>query len=457
MNTAAKTSHLPTVAMVLCVIAANATAQTTTLTTAQTKPADDVQSLEFTAAPLPVPALRYDFRPRFASQMEGNAAPAYLNAFAALPAEKDLGLLTDAYLEATTDDEFLKRTAPAVGFLRTTLPSMIEIATRYDRCNWTVPYRDKGINTLLPYLNHCREETNWLLACARFAMIQQDTDRALLFIGAVSTLANRTSDGAPFMVSNLVGVGMQAQCHLSILALLQRPKSPNLYWALRHLPSPSASIAAIMQSERDVLEISFPELRNASSKTGEKTLTPEQWKSVLTSIIAYQTYIASMDTGSPSPAIPSPDLTSAQMEASYRSFRELVDESTANLSLPYPESLPAARRFSENVAALRTRDSMKLNPFLLFLSDCSRFLLTNARLDRTQAALTTVEALRAYAATHANTLPASLADLVDTPAPNNPITGLPFEYTRTSPTTATLGDTNPLARQALRYEITLRK
>jgi len=54
--------------------------------------------------------------------------------------------------------------------------------------------------------------------------------------------------------------------------------------------------------------------------------------------------------------------------------------------------------------------------------------LTIALVDRQIALLQCVEAIRAYAAIHNGNLPDALADLVETPAPMDPVTGQPFEY-----------------------------
>ena len=51
-----------------------------------------------------------------------------------------------------------------------------------------------------------------------------------------------------------------------------------------------------------------------------------------------------------------------------------------------------------------------------------------ARADRQLAALTAVEALRAYAAANGGKLPEQLDDVVETPVPANPMTGKPFTY-----------------------------
>ena len=56
---------------------------------------------------------------------------------------------------------------------------------------------------------------------------------------------------------------------------------------------------------------------------------------------------------------------------------------------------------------------------------------------RRQAMLQTIDALRGYAAAHDGKLPASIDELKETPAPIDPVTGNPFDYS-TSGSEATL-------------------
>ena len=79
---------------------------------------------------------------------------------------------------------------------------------------------------------------------------------------------------------------------------------------------------------------------------------------------------------------------------------------------------------------------------------------TFAHGDRELAALTTVEAIRSYAASHGGKLPAHLEDIMDTPAPNNPATDKPFDY-HVNGQAATLSDS--ALNWPMEYSITIRK
>ena len=67
------------------------------------------------------------------------------------------------------------------------------------------------------------------------------------------------------------------------------------------------------------------------------------------------------------------------------------------------------------------------NPFLPMF-DVGKATAKFAQVDRQMAALTTVEAIRSYAAANGGKLPQHLEDITETPAPANPATGKPFEY-----------------------------
>jgi hypothetical protein len=77
-----------------------------------------------------------------------------------------------------------------------------------------------------------------------------------------------------------------------------------------------------------------------------------------------------------------------------------------------------------------------------------------ARTDRQTAALAAVEAIRSYAAANGGALPKSLDDVKETPVPENPATGKPFEY-RVENDVATLSDTK--SESPLTYTIKIRK
>ena len=80
------------------------------------------------------------------------------------------------------------------------------------------------------------------------------------------------------------------------------------------------------------------------------------------------------------------------------------------------------------VSVVDARDEFGLNPLLGVVPRVAPALQTLVRLDRKIAMMQIIEGLRAYAADHDNTFPESLDQMTNTPAPLDPATNQPFEY-----------------------------
>ena len=78
-----------------------------------------------------------------------------------------------------------------------------------------------------------------------------------------------------------------------------------------------------------------------------------------------------------------------------------------------------------------------------------------ARNDRRIAVLRVIEAIRIYGAAHDGNLPERLEDVSEVPIPEDPVTGLPFEYVRDGNKAILSGPT--LRDFPLSYEITMNR
>jgi hypothetical protein len=106
-------------------------------------------------------------------------------------------------------------------------------------------------------------------------------------------------------------------------------------------------------------------------------------------------------------------------------FQEMWDQIDAASGLPYEQDWKVLWGLND----LRLR-SVVGRPTWRLMSLTSYATLTNlAGIDRQIALRRNVEAIRAYAADHNGKPPATLDDLVDTPAAPDPFTGKPFVYT----------------------------
>jgi hypothetical protein len=135
----------------------------------------------------------------------------------------------------------------------------------------------------------------------------------------------------------------------------------------------------------------------------------------------------------------------------YQQYRIALDEMFKLRYLPYPVLLVKSSEFDDFKNKLI--DEQPQNFFLQALGSIHKPIWRAAEADRQTAALATVEAIRSYAAAHNHQIPAHLADIKDTPAPDNPATGLPFEYTVDNDT-VTIADTQ--SEQPLEYTVKLR-
>jgi hypothetical protein len=103
---------------------------------------------------------------------------------------------------------------------------------------------------------------------------------------------------------------------------------------------------------------------------------------------------------------------------------------------------------------IKLKHDQPQNIFLKMLPEMHGAVWIFARTDRQLAAMTAVEAIRSYAAANGGNLPAKLPDVTSTPVPDNPVTGLPFDY-GVDGETATLSDSQ--SEQTLTYTIKIRK
>src|SRR5262249_14868715 len=119
---------------------------------------------------------------------------------------------------------------------------------------------------------------------------------------------------------------------------------------------------------------------------------------------------------------------------------------------------PALARTAARLKARRQGTPRTLASALL--PALQRVLASPARFDRKLAALRCVEAVRLYAAEHDGKLPATLAELTETPIPLDPWTGKPFQSAAAAGKATLTGPPaegeKPDRGTTLTYELTLR-
>lgn len=435
---------IPAVRRVLAVaIALQLAAPAVAQTQPATRPTADERTFLVSPA-LPDPLAKPRLRTPPTEQIHRNAAALYAQAFVGLPEYSLLNLVGDLYIDNEDDQAFLKAVAEKAPWLDTQLQQTVEAAVRSDHCDWDLPIQEYGVNVLLPTLNVSRAFSNYLRTQARFAALTQTPDVALKLIAANFTLARHMQEGNVPIVSNLVGVGIMASSLESLEHVYRRADAPNLYFDFRSFPVPSANYHAALDVEEMMFAHEFPMLLTSDLSK----VTPEQWREAVAR--ANQDRVISDSD----PVYPPSDVNQALRY--FETYRSLAVRVKRWEKLSYHESLTRLSDLSEEFKKASATEPG--NPFLRSgASLWFRFILTNARLDRTIAAFATVEALRAYAAAHDGRLPASLADCTDYPAPVNPATNQPFDYTLRPDGSALLTAPPLVTSYPLRYEIRIRR
>jgi hypothetical protein len=457
------------------------------------------ETWRMTVHPQPVarPALKHALLPDPADQTAGNAATAYLMAsYEAIRVERkfvDPADLTRKKLPPAENDDLLGyylEDVPAAQlpvedveqflFNYRSALDLLDVATHRDHCRWDTAMREQGVAALLPHLNPSRLLANVAWLRVRLHIARKDYPAAANGVQDIFQLAHNLNDEAP-LIQALVGTGIQALGTNGVRDLVQQPGAPNLYWPLANLPRPFMDLRSSVQWERAAVLAAMPELRRADTDP----LTADEWTRLVTRAPALalgsrpqddarsagETFSAAaagallypkakqllIDQGAAREqvdALPVPAVLGRYVLAMYEAqFDELIKWA----GLPYPLAEPGMRRDFEAIVQQRSDAATAL--FLNVVPSVSTAATQMAKIDRRVAALQTVEAIRAYAATTDGKLPARLEDMTDTPAPTDPITGKPFAYRVEGADRATIEGAPPPSdvtpRGGLRIELTL--
>ena len=329
--------------------------------------------------------------------------------------------------------------------------------------------------TLLPHLNKLRAMAQIIKVSALRQSDQGKIDKALQTMRLGYELSDKTGRET-FLVSGLVSIGITNLMNDGLRQIMNRPDAPNLYWALSNFPSRKTVFRRAMDGEQ--LWWVAPPINLAKLKAGEE-LSANQWRELfddMEDIAAGRARSDSSRDRGPNPATEAGDEL-MRRRAHYAETHHVTAEETANvdpiivigefyfqqydlacdemyklLGLPYPVLLQKSAEYDQYIIKLKREQPR--NVFLKMVPTIKRAVWTLARTDRQLAAMTAVEAIRSYAAANGGNLPARLEDISDTPVPDNPATGLSFDY-GVNGDVATLSDTQ--SEQSLTYTIRIRK
>jgi hypothetical protein len=360
-----------------------------------------------------------------------------------------------------------------------------------DRCDWGLRLREMqgldAISLLLPECQSGRELARVLSLRCRAEIAEGRLDDARKTLQTNLQLSRDIAE-TPTLINALVGIAIQGVATADLQQLLQRPDTPNLYWALTSLPRPFIGLDEAMEQERSFILQMIPMLRDAN-----KPRSPEEWRKSLLKVVGETERVADV-VGLREGVVP-PDwqrelaLTAIAMwsyptakrklieggrdpkevEAmpvaqvillhAYDRYHELWGDVFKAHYLPLPEAVEEARRADERfkqLVAHERGDPMVMLSALL-LPAVNAVLGASGRSERAIDELRTIEALRMYAAEHGH-WPNSLDEVKQVPIPTNPFTGKPFEYRLEGGTAILEGGVPPsqAIQNAVRYEVKLR-
>ncbi len=447
----------------------------------QSQPTDQPELVQITvkAQATSDPAMKYQLLPSLADQTPGNAVLMYYMAQQVMPGTGDSHLAqkrqdqVTKYLEMPLSE--LPKQEVSV-FLNEYSPVLRQIETGAMRedADWGLPL-DEGVTMMMPSLSSFRQVAKVLALQARMEIAQGSFDEAVHTIQVGMAMGRHIGDGkGTVLISSLVGMAIESIMVEQVRELIVHG-GPNMYWALAGLDMPLIDMKLAMEYERLWVLMSIPAFRAMKGQIG-----PAEGADLLRGIT--EIYSIASANGEPrlgeevlaqaglavryynagKKALIERGLSRAEVDAMpvsqvvatylWQDYAHWRDELFKWFNLPYAQARQglhrAQRQFDEQYM---TGDMF--NPLVLLLPALERAYFLQAKLDRMVAALQTIEAIRAYAAEH-NSLPESLNQL-ELPAPHDPVTGEPFEYSVQDDTFSLVGlaPQGEAAKEGVRYEV----
>jgi hypothetical protein len=467
------------------------------------------RTMMVSAAPAPVPALKYRLYPATTDRRPGNAIPIYLR-FAHERSDarkKQIREKPEQWNKLPLDKLPLDEAKKFLDSYRYNL-KQLELGARRSSVDWSYTL-DAGdpIGLLLPDVQEMRMHAPILVLKARVEMAEGRFADAVRTLETGYSFSQQVGDG-PFLINSLVGIACGSMCTDCLTDLIEQPQAPNMYWALAVIPWPLNDLRKANEIEQRMLEMQFPDLADL-----DRPRSAKEWDRVLANVrkeierinhLEKDFKVVKPGCAWTDPASKSPDLPiarkylteavgikadaiaampPAEVLLRYLSsfYHELRDEVFKAAYLPFPKRLAVCDEADKRLNVVRhphVGKTYELRPVdeadknskaapdteparlaRLLLPAIRKVQLADIRLPRRLAILQAIEALRMHAAAHNGQLPDKLADVKVVPVPDDPGTGKAFEYQRDGKT-ATLISRIPgevPGYTAMRYRVTVRK
>ena len=452
----------------------------------------DFRALTVSPAPVAVPALKYELLPRLRDRKPGNAAMDYHRAYLLRPSwprdPQEAVKLNETIMawEGTPTDKL--PLADVKRYLAGHAQSFraLDAAALADRCDWDLANK-LSVNNIEPLLTEVqtfRELVRFQHLRIRVYLAENEFDAAVRAIQAGIRLGKDVAEG-PTLIHSLVGIAIVEVSLGSLQQLIQRPDSPNMYWALTTLPRPVVDPRMSFEGETRLFDNLFP-----NAKVLEKgPVSPERANAVLEEMLTAFNSMGKPDDGKvrlgglelagmvalqapaarkqlvalgwPVAMVEKMPATQVVALRAITVYRTISDDQVKCFSLPYPEALAEIAKLNERVEKLKKEAGDPIvSSFALNVRAFEKVFSAHARVNRRIAMMRAVEAVRLHAAANEGKLPKTLADVKLVPVPEDPYTLKPFEYVVTGDkftlTALPPAGEEPHVVNCMKYEVTLR-
>jgi hypothetical protein len=346
----------------------------------------------------------------------------------------------------------------------------LKTAAYREHCDWGWRMQDlngaEAIAFLLPEIQETRDIARRLSLRARLEIGKGNYDQARESLLLGYRLGHDVSR-PPILINDLVGIAIASVMNEQLLAFIEAPDSPNMYWALTELSQSYIDMQDSLRFEMTLWARMFPFLKDVESKK----LTPEEWRVRLveslrklgsvSDLTGADGTIMSFSESNPWAAdVGAAALATVFYPRAKRSLlaggysREEVEQMPVAKVIALQQYracqyasqemfkwslLPPAEAGSRLTESKKVMDDVRFSieprpwqeplPIVsLLLPAVNAAKQAEVRLNTQFAGLRTVEAIRMHAAVNDGQLPKTLDQIKVVPLPLNPSTGKPFNY-----------------------------
>jgi hypothetical protein len=421
-------------------------------------------------ARVPVPALKYRLLPDRRNQVAGNAAVFYHRAIEQMLEIRDSEIARKKGPDNRTDEQamgdWINGPIAAIPMDRARewldrnhrVLSEAELGSRRSSCDWEFDSRPEGFDLVINEIQWMRSVARLVALRARVSIRENQLEDAFHWLQVGHAMGRHVSQG-PILIQTLVGVATCSVMTLATEDLIQAPGMPSIFWALADRPHPFIDPSEALEGERFFLEREIPELRELdglpwsvekarafADRLADKLYALGEWPSPgrlgwgapetnewlsklgVAALVAqaYPQAKRSLSARGLTPArvdaMPAIQVVFLDVYNGYQAYR---DDIFKWRSFPLTQTSEGMSRSEKALAETNGKPLLRLFCNLMVTIQPARMSVD--RLERRLDALQCIESIRMYLAAHGR-LPARLEDLVDAPAPLDPMTGRPFEY-----------------------------